>query len=292
MRLNITLPLILIPFCQILAQENQTYTVTKDIPYSDNPHAEQFLDLYWPEKLPASTIIFIHGGSLKQGGERRTSDIYKNVCIPFAENGISCITIDYRLAPQNQWPAMPHDVVSAIKKSKSLIREHGGNANTIFLFGHSSGCTLAATVGTNPVFLESGGLQQEDIKGIIAMGCILDNRDAALKGFDPDAVREIYMERGPTDVWPTPEDWISANPSFHVNPLTPPTLVVVAEEERYAPPILEQGARFVRLLSRENDVDAELVIVPGKHYSSIENISKKGDPTFRAIVDFMRKHQE
>ena len=123
------------------------------------------------------------------------------------------------------------------------------------------------------------------------MGCILDNRDAALRNVKADDVRERYMENGPTDVWPTPEHWISANPSYHVNPQTPPTLVVIAEQERYAPPILEQGARFVRLLSREHDVDAELAVVPGKHYSSIEDITNNEDPTFDAIIKFILSHE-
>lgn len=272
-------------------QNDKEYSVTKNIPYTEKPGVEQYLDLYWPKTVPKSTIIFIHGGSMKESGERRTSELYKNVCIPIVENGIGCATIDYRLAPENQWPAMPNDVVKSILKIRSLIEQRKGDINSIFLFGHSSGCTLAATIGSNPTFLESNGLSQKNIKGVIAMGCILDNRDASFKGIRADDIRERYISNGPVEVWPTPEDWISANPSYHISSQTSPTLVIVAKEERFAPPILEQGARFVRLLSREHKVDAELIIVPGKHYSSIRDINEKENPTFNAILKFIHNHE-
>lgn len=52
------------------------------------------------------------------------------------------------------------------------------------------------------------------------------------------------------------------------------------------PAILEQGARFVRLL-KETDVPAELAIVPGTHRSSIEDLDKPDNPTFRIVRDFI-----
>lgn len=278
--------------CQDL-QNDGDYTVVRSIPYVENPHSEQYLDYYWPNSTPKSTIIFIHGGSLKHNGERRTSEVYENVCIPFVENGIGCATIDYRLTPEFQWPAMPEDVVSAFKKVQLLIEERNGNKQNIFLFGHSSGCTLAASVASNPIYLNSVGLTQESIRGVIPMGCILDNRDAALKGITAEDLRERYSNSSSVRVWPTPESWINANPSYHVSPTTPPTLVVVADEERFAPAILEQGARFVRLLRQNNNnVDAEIIIVPGTHYSSIRDIILDNDPTFIAVMNFIKDHQD
>jgi hypothetical protein len=52
------------------------------------------------------------------------------------------------------------------------------------------------------------------------------------------------------------------------------------------PPVLEQGSRFVRLLL-ENEVPANLVVVPGKHMSSIAAVATAGDPALAAILKFI-----
>jgi hypothetical protein len=56
------------------------------------------------------------------------------------------------------------------------------------------------------------------------------------------------------------------------------------------PAIMEQGARLVRLLL-ENDVPANMVIVPGTHMSSIASISKPNDPALLAILNFIADPQ-
>jgi len=66
----------------------------------------------------------------------------------------------------------------------------------------------------------------------------------------------------------------------------PPTLVVVARAERFMPPVMEQGARFVRRLL-ELGIAADLVLVPGKHMESIAALDKPGDPAFQAIRAFI-----
>jgi acetyl esterase/lipase len=70
----------------------------------------------------------------------------------------------------------------------------------------------------------------------------------------------------------------------------PPTLIVIAERERFHPPILEQAARFVNLMY-DAGRPADIVIVPGKHMSSIESIGAPGDPTYAAIRRFMDNPQ-
>lgn len=199
----------------------QEATVTRDIPYVADPHAEQHLDLHWPAGRPSSSVLFIHG---------------------------------------------------------------------LFLFGHSSGCTLAAVVASDSTHLSAVGLSPSDLAGVVPMGCILDNHDAALRGITPDDIREAFAGRsGEVTRFGTPENFLGSIPSFFVGPHVPPTLVVVARQERFFPAILEQGARFVRRLL-EQDVPADLVIVPsGTHRSSVEDLDEPGDPTFRAIRSFIEE---
>jgi acetyl esterase/lipase len=257
-----------------------------DVRYVDNGVADQIMDVYWSTPA-ASTVLFIHGGSLQQSGERRSSEVYRDVCKPFVAAGISCATMDYRLAPATRWPAMPDDVAAAFAKLRNLVSAHGGDPKKVFLFGHSSGCHLAAIVGTNPVHLKTVGLSPSDIAGIIPMGCTLDRDDAAIRKLTPEIIRAGFMGDG-QDIatFGTPELYLAANPSSFIGPHVPRTLVVVAEEERFMPAILEQGARFVRRLLEINR-PADIVIVPGRHMKSIAAIGNPGDPTFAAIRKFI-----
>lgn len=263
--------------------------VLKDIPYVENGGPDQVLDLYWPAATPNAVVLFIHGGSLQESGERRSSPAYAHVCEPFVAAGIACATMDYRLAPKHSWPAMPDDVAAAVVKVRQLVAARGGGPR-LFLFGHSSGCQLAAVVGTNPAYLGRVGLKPSDLAGIIPMGCTLDREDAALRGLTAEQIRKpLARDAQEIATYGNAENWLSANPAGFLGKHVPPALVIVAREERFMPPILEQGARFVRGLL-EAGVQADLVIVPGRHMSSIESIGLSGDPTFAAIRKFI--HQE
>ncbi len=147
--------------------------IERAVPYVANGTTDQVLDLHVPAAKSFPTVIFIHGGSLQESGERRTSEIYAGVCPPLAAAGIGCATIDYRLAPSAKWPAMPQDAAAAVRWVKDHIAERGGDPSRLVLFGHSSGCQLAAVLGTNPKYLAGVGLKTSDIAGVVAMGCVL-----------------------------------------------------------------------------------------------------------------------
>ncbi len=259
-----------------------------NVAYVANGTSDQTLDFYWPATKADATVLFIHGGSLQEAGERRDSSVYRNVCKPFVAAGVACATMDYRLAPTHQWPAMPNDVASAVVKVRELITQKGGDPKKLFLFGHSSGCHLAAIVATNPEYLKRVGLSPSDLAGVIPMGCTLDRNDVAVRHLTADSIREGFSrDKGDVATYGTAENWISANPASFIGPHVPPTLVVLSRAERFMPAILEQGARFVRRLL-EIQRPADIVIVPGRHMTSIANIANAGDPTFEAIIGFIR----
>jgi hypothetical protein len=45
----------------------------RNVPYAAQPSTEQHFDLSWPAGAPKATVLFIHGGSLREAGERRSS---------------------------------------------------------------------------------------------------------------------------------------------------------------------------------------------------------------------------
>lgn len=258
-----------------------------DVPYVAGPHLEQHMDLHWSEGPFDATVLFVHGGGLDENGERRDSEPwYAHVCSTLAAHGVACATMDYRLFPGFSWPAMPLDVAAAVAAVRERVAGRGGDPGRLFLFGHSSGCHLVASVGMNPEYLASVNLDPSDLAGIVPMGCTLDRFDAAVRGATAETIRDGFRASDDSAKFVTAEGWISANPAHFVGPHVPPTLVVVAEAERFFPSILEQGARVVRRL-KEDDVPAELVIVPGTHESSISDLDRPGDPTLALVLAFI-----
>jgi acetyl esterase/lipase len=257
------------------------------IQYVPNGTIDQTMDVYWPSSRATATVLFIHGGSLQESGERRTAQMYKNVCTQFVAHGIACASMDYRLAPKSSWPAMPQDVAYAVASLRKLLADGKGDPDQLFLFGHSSGCHLAAIVGMDSTYLKSVGLGTRNIGGIIPMGCTLDRDDATLRGLTADRIRNAFMnEAQDVATYKSAEAYLNANPATHIGKHVPPTLIIVADAERFMPPIMEQGARVVRRLLEEG-VAANLVIVPGTHISSIEAVSKSDDPALLAILRFI-----
>ncbi len=275
--------------CAVVAApaKAESQSAAQTVAYAPNGASAQTMDVLWPASKPSATVLFIHGGSLQESGERRSSPMYRDICREFVNAGIACASMDYRLAPTSQWPAMPNDVALATLNLRQLISGRGGDRSRIFLFGHSSGCHLAAIAGINQSYLATVGLKTSDIAGLILMGCLLDRDDATLRRLTAERIRQPFM-REPQDVatYGTPENYLAANPASFVGPHVPRTLVVLANAERFSPPVMEQGARFVKLLL-EHNVAANLIVVPGDHVSSIEGVSRAGDPALAAILRFI-----
>lgn len=254
--------------------------------YVANGTADQVLDLDTPDKPGFATVVFIHGGSLQESGERRNSPVYAKVCEPFLAAGIACATIDYRLAPTHKWPAMPLDAAAAFKWVREKVTALKGDPARVFLFGHSSGCHLAAVLGANQKYLAAVGLEAKDVAGVIAMGCVLAPLEDATTRLTMEQLKERWPKSGDTATFGPLEERLDSDPSRFIGPHMPPTLVVIAEAERFFPAILEQGAKFVRRLL-EAKRPADVVIVPGRHMNSIGALHQPGDPTFLAIQKFI-----
>jgi triacylglycerol lipase len=60
------------------------------------------------------------------------------------DHGLVGVTINYRLAPQYQWPSGIEDLTLVVAWLKSHIAQYGGDPNKIFLWGHSAGAAHVA----------------------------------------------------------------------------------------------------------------------------------------------------
>lgn len=100
--------------------------------------------IYWPaapSHAPAPMVVFAHGG----GFVFCDLDTHDDLCRSLS-NGIAAIvvSVDYRLAPESQWPAAVEDVYTAVCWAAGEAERLGGDVSKIVVAGDSAGGNLAA----------------------------------------------------------------------------------------------------------------------------------------------------
>lgn len=271
-------------------------SIELDIPYVEGAGHKQQLDLYVPEAEGFPTILFVHGGSLTSGD--RKDEPHDRICGTFVELGIACAAMSYRLAPDHKWPAQPDDAASAFAWLRQNITDRGGDPDRIFLFGHSSGCLIVALLAADEKYLARAGYEPANVAGVIPLGCRLDDyvevvetrpRRHEVSAVPPSRVDEFLAEE---QTFTGLEQRNDAVPSMHVDEHLPPTLVLIAEHERFFPPILRDASEFVgRALSADGDADIDLVVLDDRrHMTALGRMVTPDDPTVRIIEAFIDAH--
>jgi acetyl esterase/lipase len=126
----------------------------RDIAFGDHPL--QRLDVFFssPEMGEGKPIlVFVHGGGFVNGDKHRPGDFtYDNIMMWAVENGFVGVNTNYRLAPEFPYPNATQDVASAVRWAREHGAEYGGDANKIFLWGHSAGGSLVGSYVSHPEF--------------------------------------------------------------------------------------------------------------------------------------------
>jgi acetyl esterase len=127
----------------VLAAKGRDVHVTRDIQYGNAGGERLLLDVYDPGgggQRPG--LIAIHGGSWSHGDK---SDIPAE---HFARRGHVVFAINYRLAPEDPYPAAVHDVETAVGWVRAHAQEYRVDPDRIWALGGSAGGHLAALLAT------------------------------------------------------------------------------------------------------------------------------------------------
>jgi triacylglycerol lipase len=121
-------------------------SVVRDVHYG--PHERHVLDVFSPSDATSQArpvVVFIHGGGFTRGSKHTPgSPFFDNVGVWAARHGLVGVTINYRLAPEFQWPAGIEDLTLLTAWLRAHVATYGGDPTKVFLWGHSAG---AAHVG-------------------------------------------------------------------------------------------------------------------------------------------------
>jgi len=114
--------------------------IKRDLAYG--PHERHRIDVFTPaakgSKRPI--LVFIHGGGFSRGGKSAPgSPFFDNIGTWAARQGFVGVTLNYRYAPQFQYPSGAEDMARAVAYLRSHAADYGGDVKRIFLWGHSAG---------------------------------------------------------------------------------------------------------------------------------------------------------
>ncbi|MCL2535492.1 MAG: alpha/beta hydrolase [Nocardiaceae bacterium] len=111
--------------------------------------------LYEPARTirPEALLVFFHGGGWSTGG----LDSHDMVCdFLAAEAGVQVLSVEYRLAPEDRFPAAYTDALTAYEHIVAHANDFGADPAAIAVGGDSAGGNLAAAVA------QSVGLDHPD----------------------------------------------------------------------------------------------------------------------------------
>ncbi|HKJ74745.1 MAG TPA: alpha/beta hydrolase [Alphaproteobacteria bacterium] len=184
---------------------------------------------------PLPILIDIHGGSW-QHGYAGSDDMF---CRYMAAQGYAVFSIDYRKAPEFQYPIQIQDVRGAISWIYRNAPLYGADATRIALVGRSAGAELALVDAYTSMKIPIGAVisyygPTDLVKGY--------NAPPKPDPIDIRAKLSDYLGGGPQSA---PDAYRDASPTSHVRKGLPPTLLIQGDEDHVVKP------RFARELRQD-----------------------------------------
>ena len=246
--------------------------VRRDIAYASHPR--QVLDVYAPKgAMKAPVVLFVHGGAFVDGEKDRSPEIYSNVCTWFARHGAVGINVEYRRAPEAQYPAGTQDVSLAAQWVARNEEALHADAARLFVFGHSAGAAHAAAYGYGAPGSEGG----PPAAGVIVVSGRVRADNLAS---NPNA-RKVEAYYG------TDAALFESRSAVHYAKAGVPTFISIAEYEN---PMLDAYCiELAHKLALANGRAPKLLQLPGhNHTSIIASLNTAEDLLGNALLEFVR----
>ena len=140
--------------------------LTSDIPYVENGHERQVLDIYTTERAAGENLpvmFWIHGGGWQTGDKSDVGLKPQVLC----DRGFVFVSTNYRLLPHVSMESLTDDVARALAWVHQNISDFGGDPNRIFVGGHSAGAQLAALICIDNRYLEKYDVGFDSLRGCV-----------------------------------------------------------------------------------------------------------------------------
>jgi len=247
-------------------ETNDGLSVTTDQAYGE--HERNRLDVYAPDgaaNLPV--LLFVHGGGFVRGDKAGAA----NVARWFARHGVIGVPINYRFAPDNQWPSGAQDIASALAWLRDNIAALGGDPSRIVLAGNSAGAMHVADY----TFHEEQQIENDGVVGSI----MVSTPTANLVGREIDPTRDALYYG--TDGDRAAQSVINAVEGREI-----PVMVGYAQNEPAV--IMDQTWQLIAALTAR---DGRMPIISGapghNHISVVEHIGSADETMAPDMLEFI-----
>ena len=261
-------------FSAVLARcPKEGVNVKRDLPYG--AHKRQVLDVYAPANAKdAPVVVFVHGGAFTDGEKDRSPEVYGNVLIWFARHGIVGINMEYRAAPEAQYPAGTEDVKLACQWVEKNAAGLGVDIKRLFVFGHSAGAAHSAAYAYGAPGSKGG---PKVAGSIVVSGRVRADNLAT----NPNA-RKVEAYYG------TDASLFEERSALHLaGGDSVPTFIAIAEYEN---PLLDVYClELAHRVGLAKGKSPRFMQLPGHNHSSIiAHINTAEDALGKALVEFVR----
>ena len=221
---------------QALADDEPSVTLSPDVPdltYCSPDGVPLKLDLYFPADTtaPWPALVYAHGGSFTSGDKRKGSGV---IDIPaMTARGYAIAAINYRLMPENPFPAEIMDAKCAIRFLRAHAVEYQLKTEKIGVWGGSAGGHLVAMMGLtndNPAFNVGEYLEQSSKVDAVVEMFGPTNLTAKFDWFQRWLLQRAFGADNPSN------DLLHrASPIYNVTSAAPPFLILHGEQDSAVP---------------------------------------------------------
>lgn len=229
------------------------------------------MDVYPTTRPSAPVHIFIHGGAWQQG----TAPTYGFLADLFVNAGVHYVVPDFSWVQDTGDSLFP--IVDQLRRAIAWVyrnaEEFGGNANRIYLSGHSSGGHLAGVMLTTDWETEAG-LPADVIKGGLCCSGIFDLKPVRL------SQRGKYIKF-------TDEMEHALSPQRHLDDLHAPLIVAYGSYETRE--FKRQARDFAKAVA-DAGKDVQLIVAENyNHFEVIETLANPHGILGRAVLEQMQQ---
>ncbi len=263
-RLLLVAQLIVSHFTLLTAQE---YIIEHDIPYRYASDLDEYmlerckLDIYYPtDSTGFATILWIHGGGLQNGNKHFQEELM--------EKGMAIVAINYRMYPKAKAPACIDDAAAALAWVFENIDKYGGDAEKIFVTGHSAGGYLVSMIGLDKQYLEKYEIDPDLVRAYLPLSGQAITHST------------IRGDQGFSRTQPIIDQYA---PVHHVRADAPPFVLITGGRHEDIPARYEENLYLKRLMELTGHQDTQLYEMQG--FGHVPMVS----PACGLVVKYIRK---
>jgi acetyl esterase/lipase len=247
-----------------------------NLPYGQ--HIKQRLDLYFPPRRDgrAPVFMFLHGGGFREGDRAQ----YGFIAGPLAQRGVITAVSSYRLTGDGfRYPSQGQDARLALHWLSQNIQQYGGDADRLYLGGHSCGAIVAADLGVDRGWLAGSGMPKHAVRGIVGVSAPYDLRTPE----DPSN-QKVFWGR----YVPTPDLRAMASPMLNIVDPVPAVLLAAGSTENVGyDDYVESSKQFAARLSAAGVAARYLSVEGANHQDTVLALGQVDSELSRQVAQII-----